>query len=43
MVEENVRCLLPEKSSDKCEIIYHKVAKCKQSSILIFIQITNSL
>jgi hypothetical protein len=39
---ENVRCLLPEESSDKCEIICYKSIKCKQSSILTSIQHTSS-
>jgi hypothetical protein len=43
MVLENVTCLLPEGSSDKCKIICHKSNKRKQRIIVTFIQKTNSL
>jgi hypothetical protein len=36
---EYVRCLLPEESSDKYEIICNKSRKCKQSSITITVLI----
>jgi hypothetical protein len=43
IVLENVRCLLNKESSDNCEAICKKGAKCIQSSILASIQNNNSL